>query len=143
VRELLAKLAWVGPLLVRITLGVVFVSTGWGKLHHLADVGDYFASLGIPAPAAQALLVAVIEFAGGLLVLFGLCTRVASALLVGVMAVALATAIIPHLEAPLDLAGTKELAYLAMFAWLAVAGGGAASVDSVIATNLNLERQKP
>jgi len=146
VRELyarIAKLAWIGPLLVRVTLGIVFVSTGWGKLHDLGGVADYFASLGIPAPGAQALVVATIEFVGGMCLLAGLGTRVAAALLVGVMAVAIVTAKLPEVHSLVELAGTIELAYLVMFAWLAVAGGGAASLDNLIVRYQPLERTKP
>jgi uncharacterized membrane protein YphA (DoxX/SURF4 family) len=28
---LLRKITWTGPLLVRLTLGLVFVTTGWGR----------------------------------------------------------------------------------------------------------------
>jgi putative oxidoreductase len=129
VQALLAKIEWTGPLLVRLTLGLVFIPTGWGKLHHLDHVAQFFAQLGIPAPHVQAAIVATIELVGGTLVLVGLATRVASALLVGVMTVAILTAKLPELHGLTDLAGTIELAYLVMLAWLAVAGAGAASLD--------------
>jgi putative oxidoreductase len=129
----LARSAWLGPLLVRFTVGLVFVSSGWGKLHNLGDVSEFFASLHIPAPAAQAAFVSSVELVGGALVLVGLATRPAAALLVGVMAVAILTAKLPEIHDVFDLAGTIELAYLAMFAWLVLGGAGRASLDHLIA----------
>jgi putative oxidoreductase len=129
----LHKLAWVGPLLVRVTLGLVFAKTGWGKLHSLDNVTDFFTSLHIPAPAFQAVFVSTIEFVGGVLLIAGLGTRIAAALLVGVMTVAIWTAKLPDIHGLFDLASTEELLYLVVFVWLVVAGAGAASIDHVIA----------
>jgi putative oxidoreductase len=129
----LHKLAWIGPLLVRLTLGLVFATTGWGKLHNLDTVTQFFDSLGIPAPGFHAVFVSGLEFAGGLLVLAGLGTRIVSALLIGVMAVAIWTAKLPELHGVVDLANTIEATYLVMFAWLVVSGAGAASLDHLLA----------
>jgi putative oxidoreductase len=130
--RLLHKIGWIGPLLARITLGLVFVTTGWGKLHSLDDVTEFFRSLNIPAPGIQAAFVSTLEFAGGILLIAGLGTRIVSALLIGVMAVAIWTAKLPELHGVVDLAGTTELTYLVMFVWLAVAGAGAASADRLV-----------
>src|SRR5476651_2086501 len=43
-------LAWAAPLAGRITVGVVFIGTGWTKLHHLPPIIQNFTALGIPAP---------------------------------------------------------------------------------------------
>jgi putative oxidoreductase len=128
----LHTLAWIGPLLVRLTLGLVFATTGWGKLHNLDSVTQFFESLSIPAPGFHATFVSGLEFIGGLLVLAGLGTRIISALLIGVMAVALWTAKWSELHGVVDLANTIELTYLVMFAWLVVSGAGAASLDHLL-----------
>ena len=129
---LIRKVTWTGPLLVRLTLGLVFVTTGWGKLHHLEDITQFFASLNIPAPGIQATFVSGLEFGGGLLLIAGLGTRIISALLIGVMAVAIWTAKLPELHGVIDLANTIEFTYLAMFVWLVVSGPGAASLDHLL-----------
>jgi putative oxidoreductase len=131
--HLLDKLAWAGPLLVRLTLGLVFATNGWDKLHHLDDITQFFASLHIPAPGLQAAFVSTIELAGGLLLIAGLGTRIVSALLVGVMTVAILTAKLPDLHGIVDLASTIELAYLVIFVWLVVSGAGMVSLDHLIA----------
>src|SRR5262245_13948687 len=72
------RLAWLAPLLARITVGWVFAMTGWGKLHSLQKVIDYFTDIGIPYPQIQAPFASANELVCGLLVLLGLATRVAS-----------------------------------------------------------------
>jgi putative oxidoreductase len=131
--HLVRKIEWSGPLVVRLTVGLVFVVSGWGKLHNLEQVTAFFTELGIPAPGAQAAFVSTVEFVGGLLIIAGLATRIAAALLIGVMAVAIYTAKWPELHGVADLASTIEMAYLAMFVWLVVAGGGQVSLDRLIA----------
>jgi putative oxidoreductase len=74
-----------GPLLVRLGVGIVMVIHGAGKLFSvgpaassIADITGFIASLGFPAASLFAWLVAIVEFGGGLLVLFGLFTRYAA-----------------------------------------------------------------
>ena len=129
---LVRKLAWAGPLVVRIVVGFAFAHNGWGKLHSLDNVTQFFESLGIPAPGAQAAMVSTIEFAGGILLMLGLGTRIVAALLVGVMTVATLTSALPQAEHVLDLANTIEVTYLVIFLWLVVHGAGAVSVDAAI-----------
>ncbi|MDQ3367382.1 MAG: DoxX family protein [Myxococcota bacterium] len=130
----------IGPLLARVVVGLVFVTTGWGKLHNLGTVETFFASLHIPAPGLVAPFVAALELVGGVLIVIGLATRLASALLIGVMAVALWTAKLPELHGVVDLAGTIEMAYLAILAWLVVAGPGAISLDHLVGRRVGLAR---
>jgi putative oxidoreductase len=79
-------------LLVRLYWGWLFAQTGWGKLHNLGHVHDYFASLGIPAPGFTATAVASLEFFGGILLIAGLATRLTGLLLACNMLVAYAAA---------------------------------------------------
>ncbi len=131
--QLLKRVEWSGPLLVRLTIGLVFVVTGWGKLHNLDTVTGFFRSLGIPAAGFHAVFVSSLELVGGLLLIAGLGTRIASALLIGVMAVAIWTAKLPELHGLVDLANTIEFTYLALFVWLVVQGPGSASIDHLLA----------
>lgn len=133
VDRLVARLAWLPGLGLRLVLGATFVRTGWGKLHSLDQVTAYFASLGIPAASVQAPVVAALELVGGLLLLAGLGTRVAAALLTGVMTVALATAIVPAADGVITVLGSLEAIYLAALVHLAVHGAGAVSLDRLAA----------
>lgn len=130
--SVLRTLDWVGPLLVRFTVGLVFLVTGWGKLHNLDGVTQFFASLDIPAAHANAVFVSSVELVGGALLILGLGTRVASMFLVGVMAVAIATAKLPELHGVVDLVDTVEAVYLVVFVWLLTTGAGRASLDHVL-----------
>ena len=129
---LLEKVSWVGPLALRLSLGAVFLGTGWGKLHDLPRVTSYFTELGIPFPGAQAAMVSGIELAGGLLVLVGLLTRLAALPLMGVMTVAILTAKRPEIDGIRSLLAFEEFTYLAGFLWLVVAGAGKASLDALL-----------
>ena len=126
------RLSWLPPAVARLALGVTFVLTGWGKLHSLEQVTQYFTDLGIPGAAIQAPMVAGIEFIGGLLLIIGLFTRYASVPLMGTMIVAIITAKREDIHGLGDLVGTTEFAYLALFLWLAVAGGGKLSLDYLL-----------
>lgn len=126
------KLSWLGPLVIRLALGVVFVTSGWGKLHNLDDVIGFFKDLHIPLAGPQAVFVSTVELVGGIAVIVGLGTRIASALLIGVMTVAILTAKLDDIHGVLDFAKTEEVHYLLMFVWLLVAGAGKASLDHLL-----------
>jgi putative oxidoreductase len=71
------------PLLLAIRLywGYQFAEDGWGKLTHLAKVTEFFTSLNLPAPHMTALMVALVEFGGGILFACGIATRLTSLVL--------------------------------------------------------------
>ena len=71
------------PLLLAIRLywGWQFAQDGWGKLTHLDHVTQYFASLNLPMPGTTALMVAVVELAGGTLFALGFASRLVSLVL--------------------------------------------------------------
>ncbi len=75
-------------LTVRLYWGFQFAQDGYGKLTHLSRVAEFFASLNMPAPAATALFVALVEFVGGILFAVGLGTRLVSLVLFVNMTVA-------------------------------------------------------
>lgn len=104
-RAIAGWFTWLAPLAVRITVGVVFMGTGWTKLQNLPAITRNFANLGIPAPQVLTPFVSGVEFVGGLLLLLGLLTR---------------------------LLGFEEVSYFVMFAWLAIAGPGPVSLDHFI-----------
>jgi putative oxidoreductase len=122
----------IGPLLARLVVGIVFVSTGWGKLHNHANVTDFFTTLNIPLPGLNAWIVASIEFFGGLALIFGLATRLAALPMAGTMVVAIITAKRDDIEGLTSLLGFNETLYFAIFVWLAVAGPGMFSADFFI-----------
>jgi putative oxidoreductase len=125
-------LAWAGPLVGRITVGVVFIGTGWTKLHHLPPIIQNFTALGIPAPEILTPFVSGVEFVGGLLLLIGLFTRLTAVPLMIVMVVAIILARLGDVTSLEDFFGSEEVAYFVIFAWLAIAGPGPVSVDHFV-----------
>ncbi|HEV7507876.1 MAG TPA: DoxX family protein [Thermoanaerobaculia bacterium] len=126
------KTDWIPPLLARLTLGIIFAESGWGKLHNLPRVIAFFTELGIPAPSIQAPFVAGVEFVGGLLIFIGLFTRIAAIPLSATMLVAIATAKMGDVHSIGDFAGLSEWAYFVLLMWLAWAGAGKVSLDALI-----------
>ena len=86
-----------------------------------------------PGPSLFSLLglQGVLEFAGGLLLLFGFLTRPVAFLLSGDMAVAYFMAHAPRSLFPVLNAGDSAILYCFVFLYLAVAGGGPWSIDAV------------
>ena len=134
-----SRLQWLPPLLARIVVGSVFLESGWGKLHNLENVTGFFTQLGIPAPGAQALLVANTEFFCGLLLIAGLLTRYAAFPLICTMVIALITAKKDEIHAMRDLFGISEFLYIPLLVSLIIAGAGAVSLDRLARKKLTLK----
>jgi putative oxidoreductase len=126
-------LGWLGPTLARIVVGVVFVQSGWGKLHDLVSVTDYFASLGLPNPAFQAALAATTELVCGSLLLAGVATRFAIVPLIVTMCVAIRTARWDEVDGIASTFTMIEGLYIVLCVWLGTTGAGPLSLDALIA----------
>ena len=68
-------------LAVRLYWGWQLVQSGWGKLHNLDKVTDYFTSLGLPMPAQMAVLISCVELFGGIFLALGLLSRLTALVL--------------------------------------------------------------
>ncbi len=123
-----------GPLALRIGVGVAFALHGWSKWQDgQAGVAGFFGSLGIPAPELMAWLVIATELVGGVMLVFGLLTRFWSLAMVIVMATAMFTA---HAGQPIygGDGPTREVPFLLLFGALALIflGPGAAALDRIL-----------
>ena len=136
VHSVSSGLRWLPPTVARITVGWIFLQSGWGKLNDLPKVVAFFTDLGIPAPQFQAPLAAGTEFLCGALLLGGLFTRVASLPLIGTMLVALLTALRGEIHELSDLFGLAEYLYIVILLWLGAYGAGPISLDAVLARRL-------
>lgn len=65
-------------LFVRLYWGWQLIESGWGKLHHLDKVTEFFTSLALPMPAQTALAISCLEFFGGIFLAIGLLSRLTS-----------------------------------------------------------------
>jgi putative oxidoreductase len=126
------KLEWLPLLVARLTVGVEFVSTGWGKVHNLDKVTGYFAELGIPAPGFNATFASGTELVCGSLLVVGLGSRLAACPLMVTMVVAIVTAKKDELHGVTDLVGFVEWTYIAILAVVAVFGPGFVSIDTLV-----------
>jgi putative oxidoreductase len=79
-------------LLVRLYWGWQLIESGWGKLHHLDKVTEFFGSLNLPMPAQTALAISSLEFFGGIFLAIGLLSRLTALVLTVNMLMAYITA---------------------------------------------------
>ena len=85
-------------ILIRLIVGLVFLSEGIQKFIYPAELGvGRFTKIGIPAPEFFAPFVGVVEIVCGSLLIIGLMTRLAAVPLIIDMLVAIASTKIPIL----------------------------------------------
>src|ERR1700737_288923 len=120
-------LTWLAPLFARITVGWVFMWSGWGKLNNLPQVTENFVGWGIPLPQILTPFVSGVEFFGVLFLLLGLLTRISAGALGITMIVAIRAAKWADVDSLETLLGYDEFEYLALFLWLGIAGAGVVS----------------
>jgi uncharacterized membrane protein YphA (DoxX/SURF4 family) len=125
------------PLIPRIIVGLVFLSEGIQKflLPELVGV-ERFVKIGFENPEFLAYFVATFEILCGILLLFGLLTRLASLPLLVIMGTAIVTTKIPKLindgfwtmahDSRTDFAMTMLLIFLIIY------GAGKLSIDKMI-----------
>jgi putative oxidoreductase len=112
-----------GLTIVRILVGIVFTAHGAQKLFvfGLAGVAGAFGQMGIPHPSIAGPGVAILEFVGGLLILFGLFTRIIAILLAIDM---LGAIFFVHLKNGFFLPTGFEFAFAMLMCNLALVFGG-------------------
>jgi putative oxidoreductase len=137
--HVLHRVEWLAPLMGRLAVGLLFMSTGWGKVHDIPKVTAFFQSLGIPAPGFHAVLVGYSELICGSLLVLGFLTRLATVPLVVSMIVAILTAKRGELHGLFDLVGFDEFTYLCVLVMLAILGPGPVGVDRLVARRLQWE----
>eukprot|EP01133_Synstelium_polycarpum_P002867 gene2867-3293_t len=129
---LLKKIEFLPLLLIRFILAYGFYSPAKMKWSDINAIGEWFGSIGVPAPYLNAYLAASTEALGVLLLILGLGTRLISIPLMVTMVVAIVTV---HLANGFE-AGQNgfeiPLYYLIMLFTLFVFGPGKASLDEWI-----------
>jgi putative oxidoreductase len=68
-------------LIVRLYWGWQLIESGWGKLHNLEKVTEFFSNLGLPMPAQMAVFISCVEFFGGIFLALGLLSRLTALVL--------------------------------------------------------------
>jgi len=128
-------------LFIRLYWGWQFAQTGWGKLHNLDHVAEFFTSLNIPYPGPTAHFVALVEFLGGIFLILGLGSRLTALLLFVNMTVAYWTAdheaFTSFLSAPDKFTAADPFTYWFAALLILVLGSGLFSLDALIARWFN------
>lgn len=70
-----------GPLLGRVSIALIFIISGFGKIAGFAGTVGYMSSKGLPFVPALLVLTIVIELGGGLMLLLGIKARWAATVL--------------------------------------------------------------
>ena len=134
----LHQLEWIGVVLARLSVGLLFAVSGGGKLFVPArrqQMRETVRKAGLPAPEASALVLSVVEFAFGTLLIVGFLTPLCCLMLSGVMVGALSTTIVPGINANSvigwlgEFLYQPEVLYLVILVWLLLSGPGWLSVD--------------
>jgi putative oxidoreductase len=123
-------------LIGRLAMGWIFVSSGFIKLNDVAAFSAVLAKRGVPVPSLMGWLGAIVEFGGGLLIIFGVKIRYAAILMVLFVIVA---TVISHRYwefTGADFAAQrsnfwKNVAIIGGLLFMFLAGAGRYSVDGV------------
>lgn len=139
------------PLLLAIRLywGWQFAQDGWGKLTHLSRVADFFGTLNLPHPEATALLVALVEFLGGIFFALGIASRLTSLILFVNMTMAYLS--VPDdranffhiLSNPSDFYNATPYTYWFAALIILIFGAGWFAVDTFLARRIAKATRKP
>ncbi len=131
---------WVGILLARVVVGLLFFLSGRGKLfvpERREQMRQTLVEAHVPFPEFNAVFVSTVEFVFGFLLIAGALTPLACVMLSGVMIVAIATTAIRNIKATSPLGWFSEFFYLpevlclVILVWLFFSGPGWLSVDQL------------
>src|ERR1700720_385812 len=124
-------------LLVRLYWGWQLGQSGWGKLHHLSNVGEYFTTLGLPMPAQMAVFIACVEFFGGIFLALGLASRITGLVLTVNLTMAYVIgdreALLSFLSDPDKFIAAAPFAFLIVSLIVLIFGAGRMSMDTALA----------
>jgi putative oxidoreductase len=133
-------------LFVRLYWGWQLVQSGWGKLHHLSNVAEYFGSLGLPRPAQMAVFIACVEFFGGICLAFGLLSRITGLVLTVNMTMAYIMgdheALLSFFSDPDKFIAAAPFAFLIVSLTVLIFGAGKISLDTALSTLFGNRRVK-
>lgn len=114
-------------LIARIFMAYIFLVAGWGKITAYSATVGYMESMGVPG--AMLPLTILVEFGGGLALLFGFQARFAA---LGLAVFSLITAFLFHGGAEDSINFMKNFAMTGGLLFLMLQGAGKFSIDQAI-----------
>jgi putative oxidoreductase len=138
---------WVGILVARVAVGLLFFLSGRGKLlvpERREQMRQTLIEAHVPFPEFSALFLSAMEFGCGSLLVLGALTPLACVVLGGLMVVAIATTAIRNIQATSPLGWLAEflylpeVLYLVFLFWLFLSGPGWFSVDHLVLSESGL-----
>src|SRR5882724_3441633 len=142
---------WLGILLVRLAVGLLFFLSGRGKLfvpERREQMRQTLIEAHVPFPEFNAVFVSAVEFVCGFLLILGALTPLACALLAFVMLMAIATIAIRNIKATCPVGWLSEFLYLpevlllVILLWLFFSGPGWFSIDDLILSQIRFEHRR-
>jgi len=131
-------------LIVRLYWGWQLAQSGWGKLHNLSSVADYFGSLGLPMPAQMAVFIACVEFFGGIFLALGLASRITGLVLTVNLTMAYVIgdreALLSFFSDPDKFVAAAPFAFLMVALMVLIFGAGRISADRAVRFFLRSEQ---
>jgi putative oxidoreductase len=138
---------WIGILIARLAVGLLFFLSGRGKLfvpERREQIRETLVAAHVPFPEFNTLLVSTVEFVFGLLLILGAITPLACVMLSSIMIVAIGTTAIRNIKATSSLGWLSEFLYLpeafylVILLWLFLSGPGWFSIDHLILSQVHL-----
>jgi putative oxidoreductase len=133
-------------LLLRLYWGWQLAQSGWGKLHHLSNVGEYFSTLGLPMPAQMAVFIACVEFFGGIFLALGLASRMTGLVLTVNLTMAYVIgdreALLSFFSDPDKFIAAAPFAFLMVALIVLIFGPGRISADTAVSSLFGSVRVK-
>ncbi|MEC7760976.1 MAG: DoxX family protein [Pseudomonadota bacterium] len=131
---LYAALAPISFLLLRVMAGIALMVHGWPKIQNPLGATEMVAGIGFAPAAFWSVALSVTEFAGGLLLLLGLFTRLAAA---GATVILLVTVYFHWVMLEQGYSGAElSLIWAAVTLHFVAKGGGRFSLDRVFGREL-------
>ena len=122
-------------LLLRLVLAYGFFGPAMMKWQNMTAIGDWFKSLGYPAPYLNAYMAGITEILGVILLVLGLGTRFITLLLIFVMFIAITTVHLSHGFEAGNNGFEIPLYYAIMLFALFAFGPGKYSLESLLCKN--------
>ena len=132
---------WIGILIARLAVGLLFFLSGRGKLlvpERREQMRETLVAAHVPFPEFNTLIVSTVEFVFGLFLILGALTPITCAMLGCVMIVAITTTAIRNIKATSPFGWLSEslylpeVLYLVILFWLFLSGPGWLSADYLI-----------